>query len=357
MSYILEALKRSQQERELGQIPRLERGLFDTEPLPEPRRMPAWVWVPGLILLGASIVGATLYALRTSSSAPRTQPTSNRAVPATSQPIISSTATDTRVNQPMAPEVRAPSAATSTPVVQTSNTDVPAVRMDSSTPTPEPSPTNPTRTSAVASLNTPAASSTPVGGDDGLGIASEAPSTREPEVLVVPAPPSPGEQLPRGAEELRRAVLGPAASPPAIDSEPRQPPPADEPVPIPDDLLADIELFKRSVKGGGGGPPDAESKASKSAPIPPRQTSASKAEPTPVASTRVSPASQALRAKLPPLSLSVHVYDAKPRRRFVYINGRKLSEGDTGRDGIKVEEILSDGAVLSWRGERFFEPR
>lgn len=71
----------------------------------------------------------------------------------------------------------------------------------------------------------------------------------------------------------------------------------------------------------------------------------------------MAPASAALRAKLPPTAISVHVYDKKPRRRFVYIAGRKLAQGDTGRDGLKVEQILPDGAVLGWRGERFFEPR
>jgi len=55
--------------------------------------------------------------------------------------------------------------------------------------------------------------------------------------------------------------------------------------------------------------------------------------------------------------MSVHVFDAEPTRRFVYINGRKVRERQTSREGLRLEQVVADGAVLSWEGERFFEPR
>jgi len=71
----------------------------------------------------------------------------------------------------------------------------------------------------------------------------------------------------------------------------------------------------------------------------------------------VPPPSAALRRKLPEFLMTVHVYDADPSRRFVYINGRKVGEHQTTREGLRVEQVMADGAVLSWQGERFFQRR
>ena len=57
MSYILEALKKSQQEREMGQVPRLQATVFD-DPL-EPRMQP---WIVAAIGLAALAVVFALYA-------------------------------------------------------------------------------------------------------------------------------------------------------------------------------------------------------------------------------------------------------------------------------------------------------
>jgi general secretion pathway protein B len=56
---------------------------------------------------------------------------------------------------------------------------------------------------------------------------------------------------------------------------------------------------------------------------------------------------------LPAVAMSLHVYDASPTRRFAIINGRRAGEGETLQDGLRLEEISADGAVLSWRGSRF----
>ncbi|MFP4602352.1 MAG: general secretion pathway protein GspB [Halochromatium sp.] len=72
-------------------------------------------------------------------------------------------------------------------------------------------------------------------------------------------------------------------------------------------------------------------------------------------SDRPAPLSGRLRRELPPFSMTVHVYDADPARRFIYLNGNKLREGELSRDGFFVEEVGADGAVLRYDAHRFFQ--
>jgi general secretion pathway protein B len=60
---------------------------------------------------------------------------------------------------------------------------------------------------------------------------------------------------------------------------------------------------------------------------------------------------------IPPLRLDLHVYADRPQDRFVMINMRKLREGDATPEGVRVESITTDGAVLSYNGSRFLLTR
>ncbi len=60
---------------------------------------------------------------------------------------------------------------------------------------------------------------------------------------------------------------------------------------------------------------------------------------------------------LPQLRLDLHVYAARPEERFVMINMHKLREGDSLPEGVRVEGITPEGAVLSYNGARFLLPR
>jgi general secretion pathway protein B len=57
--------------------------------------------------------------------------------------------------------------------------------------------------------------------------------------------------------------------------------------------------------------------------------------------------------QLPDLRLDLHVYAVDPAQRFVFINMRKLREGETLPDGVRVDQITPTGAQLSYRGTRF----
>jgi general secretion pathway protein B len=62
-------------------------------------------------------------------------------------------------------------------------------------------------------------------------------------------------------------------------------------------------------------------------------------------------------AHIPELRLDLHVFAAKPQDRFVMINMKKLHEGDSLPQGVRVESITPDGAVLSHNGAKFLLPR
>ncbi|HET7810370.1 MAG TPA: general secretion pathway protein GspB [Steroidobacteraceae bacterium] len=57
--------------------------------------------------------------------------------------------------------------------------------------------------------------------------------------------------------------------------------------------------------------------------------------------------------EIPNLRLDLHVYAQNAADRFVFINMRKLREGESLPEGIRVEQITPTGAELSWRGQRF----
>jgi general secretion pathway protein B len=56
---------------------------------------------------------------------------------------------------------------------------------------------------------------------------------------------------------------------------------------------------------------------------------------------------------VPPLRLELHAFNALPRDRFVFINGRKYVEGDRLVEGPLLVAIEPTGAVLTHLGRRF----
>jgi general secretion pathway protein B len=61
--------------------------------------------------------------------------------------------------------------------------------------------------------------------------------------------------------------------------------------------------------------------------------------------------------QIPQLRLDLHAYAARPQDRFVMINMHKVREGDTLPEGVRVDSITPDGAVLSYKGSSFLLPR
>jgi general secretion pathway protein B len=58
-------------------------------------------------------------------------------------------------------------------------------------------------------------------------------------------------------------------------------------------------------------------------------------------------------ANLPPLRLSLHVYDREPALRYVLLNSTQLHEGESTPDGLRLERVTETGVIVSWRNRRF----
>lgn len=135
-------------------------------------------------------------------------------------------------------------------------------------------------------------------------------STTEPVTLPTPPqarPPADTTTTPVTAE----ASPSPATPPPAM---PLPPPPPALPAPPPDAAVAAAPI------------------------LPPAGSMISLADLDP-----------ATRKLLPPLKLSMHLWNETPAQRFVILDGQRLREGDLLGE-LVIERITRDGAVLAWRG-------
>jgi len=273
MSYILEALRKSQQERELGHVPTLETSSFlSAEGGARPN---LWV-LAAVILAGLAVIIALYSALR--GSAQIREPVETMA----EEPRSEAPVDDSSVSSPAAPPV--------------------AVEPDSDGALPPPGVTAP----AVPKVT----------------------DIAEPRRSVAMETPTPS-----------------VSPPPSVEAPPRQPetlPPAPpartQSAKVPQDLVADIEAFKREIREEQSTKTGANGKTEK---IAPRDLRLPKDA----------------RARLPEFVMSAHIYDKEPSKRFVLINGLKTREGEESREEITVEEILPDGAVLRFDGNRFFQRR
>jgi general secretion pathway protein B len=116
---------------------------------------------------------------------------------------------------------------------------------------------------------------------------------------------------------------------------------------------------------GANAAPQPPASTTANAPLPPPPTPT--AEPTataPAASTDaeveslppIAVLAASERALLPPLKLSMHVWDSVPEKRFVIIDGQRVREGSTLGNSF-IEEIRHDGVVLNINGRRILLPR
>jgi general secretion pathway protein B len=174
--------------------------------------------------------------------------------------------------------------------------------------------------------------------------AGTADGTTTPPAVTSSAAPAPVQSEPAPVNALPPPVLPPAAAPqapagtvlPSVDYGGRQAaiPPAPEPETLPSGRL---------ITPVSGAAPAAASAATRP-PAAPRQ------DPSGL------PTAEDLRVSgisLPALNMALHAWDALPSNRYVLLNGQKLREGQQTSEGVLVEQITADGAVLSWRDRRF----
>lgn len=100
-------------------------------------------------------------------------------------------------------------------------------------------------------------------------------------------------------------------------------------------------------------------------PVPPAALPAVPPAPLPVVppSTATSPSTASpprlenlpseLRSELPALTVSGAVHSSDPASRLLLLNGQVLRQGEALVPGLVLESLGPEGAVFSWRGQRF----
>jgi general secretion pathway protein B len=59
------------------------------------------------------------------------------------------------------------------------------------------------------------------------------------------------------------------------------------------------------------------------------------------------------RSRLDLPRLDLHAYSEEPQKRFILVKLKKYREGERLESGLVLEEIMPDGMVMSYQGERF----
>ncbi len=121
------------------------------------------------------------------------------------------------------------------------------------------------------------------------------------------------------------------------------------------------ETDRTDVARGIFNPADFEPAVEPEKVAPAAAQTAPRATRAPAASAR-RPATQGLPSRddlilegitVPEVSMSLHVYDPDPVRRFAFINGNRIQEGAALTNGILVQAITPEGAILLWQDRRF----
>ncbi len=305
MSLILDALKKSEAERQRGQPPTLH-AYFQT---PRRVRRTPWIAGAGAVLLAAGLAGSGLWLARgrtgdgaesAGSLAARADKTSLKEAgePAATAQLAGPDAT-TEPTATMAAAISAPDAVKGDPVQEAVFGGVAGAGAGGTVsggglPVPQ-----------RAMLYTPSATPLPES------------AANDPAPAAAPPPP-PAPEAPVAAPAPALAEQPAPLQPPSI-----QPPPA-------------------VVDHGPSGPTTTEVAPSKPEEVLPVMFQLP----------------YATRKDLPKLELSMHVFSPEPAERFIVLNGKRYTlETPAPGPELTLLDIVADGAVLEFRGQRFLLPR
>jgi len=337
MSLILEALKKSEARRQLGEAPGI-----GTPFTVAPRRRNVLPLIVILILVGA---GFGWWYLRTAppAAAPPTASTNAAATPARPatrmQPATgTSPASATTGNVTATPARPSGPAPASADAIGAPNAAAIQERAARAAPAIDGTPNFP------GSRNNNARRAFPVRPRPaGAATAVSPGSMKTPESPLAQSRPSaPPDDAASALRNTTPAGRAPIAAAPAADTK-RPPQSAAE---------ATADAAKTPVPvAATPAPANARTAAPDAAPAP-----AVKSTPTTPKTPLYYELPYDMRKDLPALVISMHVYAADPAQRFLVVGERK-AEGETLKDGLTLREIRTDGAVFEFRGQPFFYPR
>lgn len=318
MSYILEALKKSDKKRQEGQVPDLHTVQIDTLP-PGPKRGALWPYLLLAVLaLNAIALTAFLYFRQ-----PEEPPLIAR------QPPEKQTASTVAVEpkQKAAKEKLPP--ATST--LFTQNTSPPIVKK-----APGDGPVSLSANNKIKTSPDPAEKQTPTQFNDPgkTVVASKAVAEEPPDDRQDVDPQN--QPLDSGAENDDENAIE-IQEDAQIAEEPDFP---EAPLDSEEQFAAPSSRFNQLQEPLDSPPPSSPQTASP--PIRERD----------VLDLLQLPSS--IQQDLPEFHIAAHVYSKKPASRLVSVNKRVLREGHTLSPGLKVEEITTDGVIFSYK-DYFFK--
>lgn len=378
MSYILDALTKSQQERRQGDVPTLSTPQLTLDPAKGARTRYANGAL--ILLIGAAVLFAVQMLTRqddgfsvpsqTAADAPTgTAPTAPVVAPSREPPPA-----------PMTPATVAPPAPSlppTSPVAETSSVPppVPATRQvaqASGAPPPTPSPPpRLTRRSDIALTDAPIASPPWPAAPANKPLsstASSAPAAASQSALTAPPPMSSAETALQSIEERLFPGSAKAVHPETarLADELREMAARPVPRPAPSVVVPDEPALSDGISL-----PASPQAAAPMAPSSPHRETATAAAPSPaVASAEVMPTAPRapaggdvlssvralpsdVQASLGRLTINAHVYSDVPAGRMVIINMNRYRKGESLREGPRVEAITVTGVVLSYQSHRF----
>lgn len=331
MSYILEALRKSEGERSTGQIPGLAaQHELTSEGLDE--RRPLWPWVLSLVM--AANVGLMAYVLW-----PRLVPAVVEAAPAHAAATPAEPA-----GKPAATEPASAAAASGTdaPVTPVASTGTPA----------SPPATGPTPPASYP----PGAQPVYIQTGPGQAPVAYVPASAVPPGYVQPvyvqsqAPAGYGYPAQAGYAQQQPYAAG--AYPQAGYAQPGYAPAQAAPV-YPAQAYGQAS-YPPPAYGNGYGPSQAPGEtlpelADGETLITPQGVQTQDANAVP----NLTQLPQAFQNLVPPMSFSTHVYSSNPSKSFVVINGQTYAPGAQVYQGFLLEAIVEDGVVFNHLGQRF----
>lgn len=167
----------------------------------------------------------------------------------------------------------------------------------------------------------------------------------------------------RTANTERSAIPSPAATTdnskrPSVTAPRRQVAVAAErPKAAKDDLAAQLRFASAHEPAAAVKPPPTDTNAvvAKTAAPAPELTTSEPMDPATVPFLREMP--NEFRRKLPDLVVNVHLYSANEAENLVYINNQQYRKGEQLKGGVRLEQIVPEGVVLSYAGTYFKLPR
>jgi general secretion pathway protein B len=326
MSYILEALKKSERKRPPGPVP----DLFTVRgPQPAVRsRLPLLVIAGVTAVAALAVIGGLVWfgGRSREPAAPPATPSAKQQPPLPASVPVAELVPTGPIDA-SSPAASAPAPAR--PAVG------PASAKRLSTEVRRPQPAAKPAAPAISGTAVPVAAQPPSGGPAAAPAVPEPlqsvpPVVTAPPAVALPQPPV-GVTSPLGAPggaQLPGTTV-PAAQATVTGGTPAMPPPPSTTIPAP-------------------------AAAGATVPVPaPQEGAATDLPPADGRAVDIEELPQSLRSSLGKFSVSGHVWSEEPGLRLLTVENRIVRQGQEAAPGVRLEEITQDGAVFSARGWRF----